>query len=67
MERFKGKPDLTSNEIQTALDNPNMNWNPDERKEAENLCSGLNQIWPNGQDVYVFIIWHFFNSNHTQL
>lgn len=38
---LKGKPDLTSKEIQTALDNPDMNWDPDERKEAENLRDKL--------------------------
>lgn len=38
---LKGKPDLSSKEIQTALDNPDMNWDPDERKEAENLRDKL--------------------------
>lgn len=38
---LKGKPDLTSKEIQTALDDKNMNWDPDERKEAENLRDKL--------------------------
>lgn len=38
---LKGKPDLTSNEIQTALNSPDMNWDPDERKEAENLRDKL--------------------------
>ena len=36
-------------------------------EDHEASCSGLNQIWPRAQDVYVFVIWHIFNSNHTQL
>ena len=31
----------------------------------EASCSCLNQILPSGQDVYVFIIWHILDSNHT--
>lgn len=48
---LKGKPDLTSNEIQTALDNPDMNWDPDERKEAENLRDKLKKHEAATQDV----------------
>ena len=31
----------------------------------EASCSGLNQIWPCGPDVYILIFWHIFSSNHT--
>ena len=34
-------------------------------EHCEASCSGLNQIWPCGSDVYILIIWHIFNSNHT--
>jgi len=33
----------------------------------EASSSGLNQMWPSGKDVYIFIIWLTFNSNHTRL
>ena len=29
--------------------------------DRKTSCSGLNQIWPSGKDVYIFIIWHIFN------
>lgn len=38
---LKGKPGLTSKDIQASLDNSDMNWDPDERKEAENLRDKL--------------------------
>lgn len=54
---LKGKPDLTSNEIQTALDNPDMNWDPDERKEAENLRDKLKKHEDATQDVKNMKSW----------
>jgi len=48
---LKGKPDLTSKEIQTALDDKNMNWDPDERKEAENLRDKLKKHEAATRDV----------------
>lgn len=54
---LKGKPDLTSNEIQTALDNPDMNWDPDERKEAENLRDKLKKHEAATQDVKNMKSW----------
>ena len=54
---LKGKPDLTSNEIQTALDNPDMNWDPDERKEAENLRDKLKKHESATQDVKDMKAW----------
>lgn len=54
---LKGKPDLTSNEIQTALDNPDMNWDPDERKEAENLRDKLKKHEAATQDVKDMKAW----------
>jgi hypothetical protein len=54
---LKGKPDLTSNEIQTALDNPDMNWDPDERKEAENLRDKLKKHEAATQDVKDMKSW----------
>lgn len=54
---LKGKPDLTSNEIQTALDNPDMNWDPDERKEAENLRDKLKKHETATQDVKDMKAW----------
>lgn len=54
---LKGKPDLTSNEIQTALDNPDMNWDPDERKEAENLRDKLKKHETATQDVKNMKAW----------
>ena len=54
---LKGKPDLTSKEIQTALDNPDMNWDPDERKEAENLRDKLKKHEAATQDVKDMKAW----------
>lgn len=54
---LKNKPDLTSNEIQTALDNPDMNWNPDDRKEAENLRDKLKKHEAATQDVKNMKAW----------
>ena len=54
---LKDKPDLTSNEIQTALDNPDMNWDPDERKEAENLRDKLKKHEAATQDVKDMKAW----------
>lgn len=54
---LKGKPDLTSNEIQAALDNPDMNWDPDERKEAENLRDKLKKHEAATQDVKDMKSW----------
>lgn len=54
---LKGKPDLTSNEIQVALDNPDMNWDPDERKEAENLRDKLKKHEAATQDVKDMKSW----------
>lgn len=54
---LKNKPDLTSNEIQTALDNPDMNWNPDDRKEAENLRDKLKKHETATQDVKDMKSW----------
>ena len=54
---LKNKPDLTSNEIQTALDNPDMNWNPDDRKEAENLRDKLKKHEVATQDVKDMKVW----------
>lgn len=54
---LKSKPDLTSNEIQTALDNPDMNWDPDERKEAENLRDKLKKHEAATQDVKDMKSW----------
>lgn len=48
---LKGKPGLTSKDIQTALDNSNMNWDPDERKEAENLRDKLKKHEAAAQNV----------------
>lgn len=54
---LKGKSDLTSNEIQVALDNPDMNWDPDERKEAENLRDKLKKHEAATQDVKDMKSW----------
>ena len=54
---LKGKTDLTSDEIQTALDNPDMNWNPDDRKEAENLRDKLKKQEAATQDVKNMKVW----------
>lgn len=54
---LKNKPDLTSNEIQTALDNPDINWNPDDRKEAENLRDKLKKHEDATQDVKNMKAW----------
>jgi hypothetical protein len=66
---LKGKPDLTSNEIQTALDNPDMNWDPDERKEAENLRDKLKKHEAATQDVKNMKNWLSTNYgiNYSQL
>lgn len=54
---LKDKPDLTSKEIQTALDNPGMNWDPDERKEAENLRDKLKKHEAATQNVKDMKAW----------
>ena len=54
---LKGKTDLTSKEIQEALDNPDMNWNPDDRKEAENLRDKLKKQEVAAQDVKDMKAW----------
>ena len=66
---LKGKPDLTSKEIQTALDNPDMNWDPDERKEAENLRDKLKKHEAATQDVKNMKNWLSTNYgiNYSQL
>jgi hypothetical protein len=48
---LKGKPGLKSSEIQAALDDKNMNWDPDERKEAENLRDKLKKHEADAQDI----------------
>lgn len=54
---LKGKPDLTSKEIQTALDNPDMNWDPNDREEAENLRDELKKHEAATQDVKDMKAW----------
>lgn len=54
---LKGKPDLTSKEIQTALDNPDMNWDPNDREEAENLRDKLKKHEAATQDVKDMKAW----------
>lgn len=58
---LKGKPGLTSKEIQTALDNPDMNWNPDDRKEAENLRDKLKKHEAAAQSVKNMKNWLLSN------
>lgn len=58
---LKGKPGLTSKEIQTALDNPDMNWNPDDRKEAENLRDKLKKQEAAAQSVKNMKNWLLSN------
>lgn len=66
---LKGKLDLTSMEIQAALDNPDMNWDPDERKEAENLRDKLKKHEAATQDVKNMKNWLSTNYgiNYSQL
>lgn len=59
---LKGKPGLTSKDIQTALDNSDMNWDPDERKEAENLRDKLKKHEAAAQSVKNMKNW--LSSNY---
>lgn len=38
---LKGDPNLTSTKVSDLLNNPDVNWDPDERKEAENMLISL--------------------------
>lgn len=58
---LKGKPGLTSKEIQTALDNPDMNWNPDDREEAKNLRDKLKKQEAAAQSVKNMKNWLLSN------
>jgi len=60
---LKGKPGLTSKDIQAALDNQNMNWDPDERKEAENLRDKLKKREAGAQDAKNMKNWLLTNYN----
>jgi hypothetical protein len=54
---LKNKPGLTSAEVQAKLNDPNLNWDPDERKEAENLVIELGKKEAADQDVKDMKAW----------
>ena len=54
---LKNKPGLKSIEIKTALNDTTKNWDPDERKEAENLAIELGKKEAAAQDVKNMKAW----------
>ena len=54
---LKNKPGLKAAEIKTALNDPTKNWDPDERKEAENLAIELGKKEAAAQDVKNMKAW----------
>lgn len=54
---LKNKPGLKAAEVNNLLNDPNQNWDPDERKEAQNLLISLRKKEAAAQDVKDMKAW----------
>lgn len=54
---LKNKPGLKAAEVNNLLNDPNQNWDPDERKEAQNLLISLRKKEAADQDVKDMKAW----------
>lgn len=66
---LQGKKDLTSAELDAAINDPNMKWDPNELEDAKNLSSKLKKQEAAAQDVKNMKNWLSTNYgiNYSQL
>ena len=66
---LKNKPGLKAAEVNNLLNDPNQSWDPDERKEAENLLISLRKEEAAAQDVKDMKAWLLatFNLDYNKL